>query len=104
MNPPDEELRKGVALFRYGLIADVLRVPLGSREIRRTLHEKAQRTHTIPGTRRTLGPRRLGRGSPTMRGQCENSSLGRSGINRKIRYETTWDATLLWPVIFSGVV
>ena len=52
-DPPDEELRKGVALFRYGLIADVLRVPLGSREIRRTLHEKAQRTYTIPGTRRT---------------------------------------------------
>ena len=31
----------------------MLRVPLGSREIRRTLHEKAQRTYTIPGTRRT---------------------------------------------------
>ena len=46
MTPPDEELRKAVALFRYGLIADVLRVPLGSREIRRALHEKAQRTYT----------------------------------------------------------
>ena len=53
MNPTDEELRKAVALFRYGLIADVLRVPLGSREIRRALHEKAQRTYVIPGTRRT---------------------------------------------------
>ena len=53
MNHPDEELRKAVALFRYGLIADVLRVPLGSREIRRALHEKAQRTYIIPGTRRT---------------------------------------------------
>ena len=53
MNHPDEELRKAVALFRYGLIADVLRVPLGSREIRRTLREKAQRSYTIPGTRRT---------------------------------------------------
>ena len=53
MNDPDEELRKAVALFRYGLIADVLRVPLGSREIRRALHEKAQRTYVIPGTRRT---------------------------------------------------
>ena len=39
--------------FRYGLIADVLRVPLGSRDIRRALHEKAQRTYIIPGTRRT---------------------------------------------------
>ena len=53
MSYPDEELRKAVALFRYGLIADVLRLPLGSREIRRTLNEKAQRTYTIPGTRRT---------------------------------------------------
>ena len=53
MNHCDEELRKAVALFRFGLIADVLRLPPGSREIRRTLHEKAQRTYTIPGTRRT---------------------------------------------------
>ncbi|TGG94389.1 MAG: IS481 family transposase, partial [Aphanocapsa feldmannii 277cV] len=53
MSHPDEELRKAVALFRYGLIADVLRLPPGSREIRRTLHEKAKRTYTIPGTRRT---------------------------------------------------
>ena len=42
-----------MALFRYGLIADVLRLLLGSREIRRALHEKAQRTYVIPGTRRT---------------------------------------------------
>ena len=53
MNPTDEELRKAVALFRYGLIADVLRVPPGSRDIRRALNEKAQRTYVIPGTRRT---------------------------------------------------
>ena len=53
MNHLDEELRKAVALFRYGLIADVLRLPPGSRDIRRALHEKAQRTYIIPGTRRT---------------------------------------------------
>ena len=53
MSHPDEELRKAVALFRYGLIADVLRLPPGSREIRRTLNDKAQRTYSIPGTRRT---------------------------------------------------
>ena len=33
MHPPDDELRKAVALFRYGLIADVLRLPPGSRDI-----------------------------------------------------------------------
>ena len=53
MHPPDEELRKAVALFRYGLIADVLRLAPGSAEIRRTLNEKAQRTYVIPGTRRS---------------------------------------------------
>ena len=53
MNDPDEELRKAVALFRYGLIADVLRLPPGSADIRRTLNEKAQRSYVIPGTRRT---------------------------------------------------
>ena len=53
MSYPDEEPRKAVALFRYGLIADVLRLPPGSRDIRRALHQKAQRTCTIPGTRRT---------------------------------------------------
>ena len=53
MNDSDEELRKAVALFRYGLIADVLRVPPGSRDIRRALHEKAQHTYVIPGTRRS---------------------------------------------------
>ena len=29
-----------------------------------------------------------------MRTQCEKSTHGRSGINREIRYETTWDTTL----------
>ena len=53
MNDSDEELRQAVALFRYGLIADVLRLAPGSPDIRRTLHHKAQRTYTIPGTRRT---------------------------------------------------
>ena len=53
MHPPDDELRRAVALFRYGLIADVLPAPPGSQDIRRRLREKAQRTYVIPGTRRT---------------------------------------------------
>ena len=53
MHPTDEALRKAVALFRYGLIADGLGLPPGSRDIRRALHQKAQRTYVIPGTRRT---------------------------------------------------
>ncbi len=38
-------------------------------------------------------------GSPTMTGQCEKSTHGRSGINREIRYETTWDTTAGFPHI-----
>ena len=30
-----------------------------------------------------------------MTGQCEKSTHGRPGINREIRYETTWDTTIL---------
>ena len=36
---------------------------------------------------------RVRAGSPTMTGQCEKSTHGRSEINREIRYETTWDTT-----------
>ena len=54
MSYPDEELRKAVALFRYGLIADVLHLPLGSRDIRRTLNDKAQRTYTKQHRQRRL--------------------------------------------------
>ena len=38
---------------------------------------------------------RVRAGSPTMTGQCEKSTHGRPGINREIRYETTWDTTPL---------
>ena len=53
MSDPDEALRNAVALLRYALITDMLPLPLGSRDIRRALHQKAQRTYTLPGTRRT---------------------------------------------------
>ena len=53
MNHSDDELRQAVALFRYGLIADLAPLPPGSPGIRQRLRDKAQRTDTIPGTRRT---------------------------------------------------
>ena len=49
----DEELRQAVALFRYGLIADLVHLPPGTPGVRKRLREKAERTYTIPGTRRT---------------------------------------------------
>ena len=52
MNPPDEDLRQQIALFRYGVIADLVHLRRGERGIGARLREKAARTYTIPGTRR----------------------------------------------------
>ena len=41
-----------VALFRYGLIADLLHVPAGDRSLHARLREKATREYDIPGTTR----------------------------------------------------
>ena len=53
MNDRDEQLRQAVALFRYGLIADLAQLAPGTRGIGTKLREKAAKTHAIPGTRRT---------------------------------------------------
>ena len=53
MNDADEKLRQEVALFRYGLIADLLALRPGSRDIGAKLKQKAAKRHVIPGTRRT---------------------------------------------------
>lgn len=44
--------RQEVALFRYGLIADLLHLPRGSREIGLRLQEKARRSYAIPRSQR----------------------------------------------------
>ena len=48
-----EDYRQQVALFRYGLIADLIHLPPGSPGLSQRLHEKAAREYTIPGTHRT---------------------------------------------------
>ena len=53
MHDFDERQRQAVALFRYGLIADLLPLTPGSRGIGAKLREKAAQTYAIPGTRRT---------------------------------------------------
>jgi transposase InsO family protein len=45
--------RQAVALFRYGLIADLLHLPPGSAGITDRLRAKAEQDYTIPGSRRT---------------------------------------------------
>jgi len=53
MTEHDDKLREAVALFRYGLIADLAHLPPGTRGIGGKLREKAAATYTIPGTHRT---------------------------------------------------
>ena len=53
MTEHDEKLREAVALFRYGLIADLAHLPRGARGIGEKLKEKAAGTYAIPGTHRT---------------------------------------------------
>lgn len=53
MDPDEiEKHRERVALFRYGLIADLLHHPPGARGLYKLLHERAAREHDIPGTLR----------------------------------------------------
>ena len=49
----EERLRREVALFRYGLIADLVHLPPGTAGIRDRLRAKAEHQYTIPGTLRT---------------------------------------------------
>lgn len=49
----DEKTRDEIALFRYGLIADLLHGGEGQKGIYAHLNEKAQRVYEIPGSRRT---------------------------------------------------
>ncbi len=49
----DEKTRKEIALFRYGLIAELVHRREGERGLYALLHEKAARVYEIPGSRRT---------------------------------------------------
>ena len=51
-NPQDRQDRQATALFRYGLIADLIHLPPGSRGLYARLREKAAADHSIPGSRR----------------------------------------------------
>lgn len=48
----DAERRKQVALFRYGLIADLVQLPANHRGLYKLLADKAAREYEIPGTLR----------------------------------------------------
>ena len=48
----DHQDRQATALFRYGLIADLIHLPAGSRGLYARLREKAAADYSIPGSRR----------------------------------------------------
>ena len=50
---PDDDTRQAVALFRYGLIADLVNLPPGTPGTGARLRAKAERDYDIPGTHRT---------------------------------------------------
>lgn len=49
----DAQYRQALALFRYGLIAEFIQLPAGSRGLYARLREKARAEYTIPGSTRT---------------------------------------------------
>ena len=53
MKETDSDYRHEVALFRYGLIADLVHLPPGTKGLYRRLEQKADKDYTIPGTQRT---------------------------------------------------
>lgn len=53
MADPDDDHRQTVALFRHGVIADLVHLPPGSPGITARLQAKANQAYTIPGSRRT---------------------------------------------------
>ena len=53
MKDPDTNHRHELALFRYGLIADLVHLPSGTKGLYRRLEEKAAGHYLIPGTSRT---------------------------------------------------
>lgn len=49
----DAQYRQTLALFRYGLIAEFIQLPVGTRGLYARLRDKARADYTIPGTTRT---------------------------------------------------
>lgn len=52
MQNETEKRRDAVAVFRYGLISDLIHLPRGSQEIAPKLRVKAEQTYDVPGSKR----------------------------------------------------
>ncbi len=70
MTKPDPDRQHEVALFSYGIIADLVRIPPGTKGLHKRIEEKAVLEYKIPGTIRTrIGPE-------TIRDWIKNYSKG----------------------------
>jgi putative transposase len=53
MSDPETDRRHAIALFRYGLIAELVHLPPGAKGLYERIREKAAADYTIPGSART---------------------------------------------------
>ena len=53
MNDPDTERQQEIALFRYGVIADLVHWPKATKGLYAAMQAKAERDYSIPGSSRT---------------------------------------------------
>ena len=53
MNDSHDDLRQEIALFRYGVIADLVHLPVGAPGTGALMRAKAEQSYTIPGSDRT---------------------------------------------------
>ena len=53
MSDPETDRRHAIALFRYGLIAELVHLPPGAKGLYERIREKAAADYTIPGSTRT---------------------------------------------------
>ena len=53
MKEPEDQLRQAIALFRYGVIADLAHLPVGAPGTGATMRAKAEQSYVIPGSTRT---------------------------------------------------
>ena len=53
MKEPEDELRQAIALFRYGVIADLAHLPVGAPGTGAMMRAKAEQSYVIPGSTRT---------------------------------------------------
>ena len=54
MSDPETDRRHAIALFRYGLIAELVHLPPGAKGLYERIREKAAADYTIPGSTKAV--------------------------------------------------